>query len=268
MPSPVAAKESAMSPRPLTTRQIDTFFDEGFLVLREVFDTTEVERMASAFERLEAIARSRDETGLHRGSQFVIDPAPRPADVQIHRVVWCGASEPVLSEFGRDPRLVRPACQLLETPTVSQLINQAHFKFPGDRVTFEWHQDSKHRRYGTDLWDDVTGWGSFVETTTAIDPMTPDNGPLQLIPGSHHQGHLSPDPETGQLPEGAYDPERAVTLELAPGDVALFGPFVVHGSGPNESDHPRRLFLNGFAHPEANHRDYPGEGSGRMIESP
>ena len=257
-----------MPPRALTPAQIDTFFEEGFLVLREVFETEEIARMTAAFERLEATARSLDETGLHGGSQFVIDPAPRPADVQIHRIVWCGAGEPALSEFGRDPRLVRPACQLLETPVVSQLINQAHFKFPGDQVTFEWHQDSKHRRYGTDLWDDVTGWGSFVETTTAIDPMTPHNGPLRLIPGSHHRGHIPLDPPTGQIPEDAYDPERAVTLELDPGDVALFGPFLIHGSGPNESSHPRRLFLNGFAHPEANHRDYPGEGAGRMIECP
>ena len=249
----------------LTADQIATFLEYGYLVLRDVFDSAEVEAMRQAFERLEATARSLDQTGLYEGAQFVIDPANRPADVQIHRIVWCGAAEPTLSQFGRDLRLVRPACQLLETPQLSQLINQAHFKFPGDEVTFEWHQDSKHRRYGTDLWDDVTGWGSFVETTTAIDPMTPDNGPLQFIPGSHKQGHIPPDPEAGRLPDAAFDPAEAVTLELAPGDVALFGPFVIHGSGPNESDRPRRLFLNGFAHPEANHRDYPGDGAGRLV---
>ena len=248
----------------LTPAHADEFFERGYTVVPEVFSEDEVATMRAAFERLEATARRLFETGMHEGSQFVIDPGDRPDATQIHRVVWCGGAEPDLSELGRDPRLVCMAAELLESQFVEQIINQAHFKFPGDDVTFEWHQDSKHRRYGTDLWDDVLGWGSFVETATAVDPMTEHNGPLRFIPGSNKLGHVPLD-EDGELPEEVYDPADAVTLTLDPGDVALFGPFVIHGSGPNESDHPRRLFLNGFAHPEANERDYPGVDAGRRV---
>jgi ectoine hydroxylase-related dioxygenase (phytanoyl-CoA dioxygenase family) len=183
-------------------------------------------------------------------------------------VVWCGAAEPSLLEFGRDCRLLSLVSQLTHAKAFDQLINQAHFKLPGDEVTFEWHQDSKHRRYGTDLWTDVDGRGSFIETTTAIDPMTEENGPLQFIPGSHEGGHIQPDPDTGQLPDDAFDPSDAVTLTMNPGDVALFGPYAIHGSGPNNSEMARRLFLNGFALPGANRRVYPGEGAGRRVRLP
>lgn len=252
----------------LTTTHVDEFFERGFTVVRGVFAPDDIETMRTAFDTLATEARRLRETGMHDGSQFVVDPGDGDDDLRIHRVVWCGGAQPRLSELGRDPRLVCMATRLLDSPAAEQIINQAHFKFPGDEVTFEWHQDARHRRYGTDLWHDVTGWGSFVETATAVDPMTENNGPLRFIPGSNQLGHIPPDPETDQLPDDAFDPDDAVTLTLSPGDVALFGPFVIHGSGPNESDHPRRLFLNGFAHPEANERDYPGVDANRRVTCP
>ena len=251
----------------LDSRQIEGFERDGFLVVRGVFDATEVDEMKAAFERLEAQAEGLDGKVMNNGSQFVCETQP-DGRTRIHRIVWCGGAEPLLLDYGRDPRLLALVSQLTGARQFDQLINQAHFKRPGDAVTFEWHQDSIHRRYGTELWTDVDGRGSFIETTTAIDPMTEDNGPLQFIPGSHTGGHIEPDPQTGELPSGAYDPDDAVTLTMAPGDVALFGPFTIHGSGPNESDMPRRLFLNGYALPGANRRDYPGDGAGRRVEIP
>lgn len=160
------------------------------------------------------------------------------------------------------------AAQVLGSSMVDQLICQAHFKEPGDGVHFPWHQDSRHRRYGTELWSDVNGTGSFVELVTAVDPMTHDNGPLRVIPGSQRHGHLATDSKTESfLPtnDAWFDPDDAFDITLAPGDVALFGPYLIHGSEPNHSSLARRSFLNGFACPGANHRDYPGEGSGRSL---
>ena len=104
--------------------------------------------------------------------------------MRIHRVVWCGAAEPILSRYGMDRRLLEMAGQLLGSSEMNQLINQAHFKLPGDGVEFPWHQDSTHRRFGGDGWQDLNGRGSYVQTVTAIDTVTHDNGPLEFIPGS------------------------------------------------------------------------------------
>ena len=40
--------------------------------------------------------------------------------------------------------------------------------------------------------------------------------------------------------------EVAVDLVLQPGDLALWSPYLVHGSGANGSDHRRRLYINGY----------------------
>lgn len=257
------------TPTPLSAEAVRRFFDDGYVILRGVFAREEMARMRAAFERLEEAARTLRSTQMYRGAQFVVEPRADDRSGEglcIHRVVWCGAAERELLDFGRDPRLVDPVAQLLGSRSMEQLINQAHFKLPGDDVVFEWHQDSKHRRYGTELWTDVNGRGSFVETTIAVDPMTPDNGPLLFIPGSGRGGHIAVDPVSGQLPEGSFDPADAVAVTMEPGDMALFGPYVIHGSGPNTSPHPRRLFLNGYAAPGANRRVYPGEGAGRTVE--
>jgi ectoine hydroxylase-related dioxygenase (phytanoyl-CoA dioxygenase family) len=244
---------------PLSRAQLEEYDQRGFLIVTNVFSADEVRQMSSAFERLSIRARQVQTTSLVDGSQFVV------TDDVIHRVVWCGACEPILLQLGADPRLVSMAAQLLECTRMHQLINQAHFKLPGDGVAFEWHQDSRHRRYGTPLWNDVGVRGSFVETATAIDFMTESNGPLQFIPGSHRGGHIDVDPVTGELPPEVFDLASCETITLAPGSVALFGPYTIHASGPNESSSPRRLFLNGFAHPDANRRVYPGEGAGREV---
>jgi len=256
----------------LTTAQLREFFDVGFLIQPDVFTTDEVASMRAAFERLEATAYELRETQIHRGSQFVLQPlmdggSGSPRDrVRINRIVWCGAAEPVLSEFGRDHRLLEMVRGALGSDEMHQLINQAHFKFPGDGVEFPWHQDSSHRRYGQGEWTDVNGSGSFVQTVTAIDDLTPDNGTLQLIPGSSQLGHVERAArQPGWLPTDRIDPDTAVAVTMSAGSVLLMGPYTFHRSLPNRGQRPRRVFINGFAYPGANSRVYPGEGAGRPV---
>ena len=97
--------------------------------------------------------------------------------------------------------------------------------------------------------------------------MTEDNGPLRYIPGTARLGHIPTAPPEHALPADVVDSAQARTVQLEPGDVAVFGPYLVHGSGPNTGDTPRRSFLNGFAHPNANARAYPGEGAGRRLRA-
>ena len=153
------------------------------------------------------------------------------------------------------------ASEALGSDDLVQLIQQAHFKLPGDEVRFDWHQDASNRRYGTDLWSDLDGRGSYVQMTLAVDAMGPGNGGLRIARGSHRLGFVA-DVQSGALPPGCFDEEAAIDVALEPGDVALFGPFVIHGSGPNRSGGPRRLFLQGYALPGANRREYPGSGPG------
>ena len=239
---------------------LQEFFDEGFYVARGLFRPDEVAQMRAAFQRLFEIAMDFDQTTEHAGAQFVI----REPGV-VSRIVWAGGADPVLLDFGADPRLVDTACRLLDSDRVEQIINQAHYKMPGDNVAFRWHQDSENRGYGTSDWQDVNRKGSFVQTAIAVDAMTPENGPLQFVSRSHLKGHLGLD----QLEDPAtrIDPSQLITVELLPGDTAFFHPYAIHGSLPNHSQAPRRLFINGYAYPGANKRRYPGREAGRMLHA-
>ncbi len=255
-------------PATLDADRLAAFERDGFVIVKGLFTAREVGAARRAVERLERAAATLDAPagtdGMveHAGSVFVLATAPDGRQA-IKRVVWAGAADPVLSALGRAPQLIALAGQLLGSRRLQQLINQVHLKRPGDGVDFPWHQDSTRRRYGTELWTDLDGRGSFVETVMAIDRMDESNGGLRIVPGSHHAGHL--EHVDGVLRPEDVDEGAAVAVTLEPGDVVAFGPFVVHGSDANTSDRSRRTFLNGFALPGANHRTYPGQGSGRWI---
>lgn len=258
----------------LSAAQVDEFYDRGWVVVPGVFSSGEMASAREAFERLYATAQELRATQNHRGAYFVLD-APAHGDVVVKRVVWAGGAEPILLDLSADPRLVEPSLQLLGSDHCEQLLCQAHFKMPGDGVSFDWHQDIQHRDKGPGTWTDINGRGSYVQTITLIDDMTDSNGPLKFIPGESVQGDASGrilsshydygTPMDDSLESVPFDESAAVTLTGESGSVLFFGPYAVHGSTSNESPYSRFVLINGYAFPGANGRVYPGEGSGRRL---
>jgi len=265
----------------LTNKQRNGFFQTGFFILPNVFSPDEIDEMKGSFQSLQETAFSlanlhleelkpeKETYVMYQGSQFVLGRIQRGINCgqpSIRRVSWCGAAEPLLSKYGNDPRLLSVASQLLGSKEMSQLINQAHFKSPGDEVAFEWHQDSTHRGYGGKYWQDVNSRGSYVQTLTAIDEISQRNGTVYFIPNSVKLGHLNlPRTLNNCLESEKFRLEDAVPIEMKIGSVAVFHPYSIHGSQPNRSNKSRHVFINGFAYPRANSRQYPGEGAGRTV---
>ena len=253
----------------LSNDQVTEFHEQGWITVPSLFDAEEISRMRDCFDELERMAASLGQTGMCDGSWFVL--GQKEGEQVIKRVVWAGGSQPYLLEIGGDPRLTRPAAQLLGSRAMDQLLCQAHFKRPNDGVVFGWHQDIQHRDKGNGTWRDVNGKGSFVQTLIAIDEMTPDSGPLQFIPGSSSWGrvdfgdHDYDDPGYRVKRPPEFREEDAVTIAAQPGDTLFFGPYTAHASFENRSTSYRRVLINGYAYPGANHRRYPGDGAGRTI---
>lgn len=247
------------------------FFELGWTIRRALFRIDEVARMRACFDDLERIASGLTETGLYGGSYFVL--GENKGSQVIKRVVWAGGCQRYLLEIGNDPRLTAPCAQLLASEAMDHLLNQAHFKRPNDGVSFGWHQDIRHRDKGKGTWTDVNGLGSFVQTIIVLDEMTPDSGPLLFVPGSSTWGRVDfgdreddhDDRHAEQKTPAQLRIEDAVTIAAQPGDTLFFGPYTVHASFENTSNHYRRILINGYASPGANHRDYPGDGAGRRL---
>ena len=260
----------------LSPAEICRYYDDGFLIVEDLFTHEEVAVLAAAAERLravgqglaaalsaregEAAAEQQEERKVeHAGSQFVFGGAN--GSLRLLRVVWAGGCEPAFLACGRDVRLTSIVGQLLGASTGVHLLNQLHAKYPHDGLEFEPHQDSEHRRYGTAEWREVDGRGSYVQTVVAIDDSTPDNGPLVFYPGSGRRGHLDP----AQV-RRRFGGRRGVPALLAAGSAAFFGPYVVHRSAENRGTLPRRVAINGYALPGANSRCYFGAGTGVPCE--
>lgn len=243
----------------LTSKQLKTFEDDGFLVVRGLFDQYEIRRISSALDALQKRASDYRYTFDEGDTRFV-----KHGD-NIQRIVWCPGLKPELLKVGQKKELTSLVKKLINDDQLEQIICQAHYKLPGDGVSFPWHQDSEHRNYNTDYWQDRVGNGSFIQTVTAIDKVTKENGPISFFAGSHLLGHLTA-AQKAKFLEDQSSYEKLVTPTLEPGDSVIFGPFVLHGSLENLSSKPRRVFINGFCLPNVNFYRYPGSGLGVPVQ--
>jgi len=247
---------------PVKTDQfIQEFYHNGFIHIKNLFSLEEVEKIKNELEHLYNKAGHLKETETINNTQYVV------ANNAIQRVVWCAGERPQLLKYAHDPRITKIVAQILKSSMADQLICQAHYKMPQDEVAFDWHQDSQHRCFGTDLWKNLNHMGSYVQTLMAVDEMDLDNGPMQMVPLTGMMGNLALDKlkDHGTSFEKLYDVKNTQTVTMTPGSILFFGPYSVHGSAPNNSDRPRRVFINGYAYPNCNDRLYPGCGKGLRI---
>jgi hypothetical protein len=132
-------------------------------------------------------------------------------------------------------------------------------KLPGDNAYVSWHQDGTY--WGLHPPNVTTAW-------IALSDSTPENGCMRVVPGTHHTPKL-PQRETyapdnmlsrGQEIAVQVDESRAVDLVLQPGEMSLHHIGIVHGSGPNRSDHARIGLAVRYIGPEVRQ-----EGSARDL---
>lgn len=223
---------------------------DGYAIVRGLFGAAEMERIGEAADRLEQEGLAHGRSFRH-GNLFYNVASDAPGGPQVRMVQWPSYHQPVLNAARLDPRMA----ELLEPflgSDLKQIINQIHWKGPGGASEFAWHQDCRFRE-PPEAYRNLAH--SYVQTGLAIDPHTPESGCMRFIPGSHLEGDLDlaettevlgSAMEDGILRRAGLDPRSAVEIVLNPGDVALWSPFLVHGSGINRSDHRRRLFVNGY----------------------
>jgi len=146
----------------------------------------------------------------------------------------------------RHPRLLNAVEELLgEQAYCYQLAINCKAAFNGD-VWF-WHQD-----YPTYRFDDNIAEPRMVNTLIFLDEVTHVNGPLMIVPGSHHLEPVKTEETTGgtsytlryATPDAIESEVRRGGLEVPTGpagSVIFMNPNALHGSGANLSPWPRRM---------------------------
>jgi ectoine hydroxylase-related dioxygenase (phytanoyl-CoA dioxygenase family) len=225
------------------------YWREGYAIVRGFFGPDEIAEIAVATDQLYAEGLKHGRSFRH-GNLFY-NVARSGGEAFVRMVQWPSYHQPVVDRVRLDARFA----ELLEPligRDLKQIINQVHWKAPGALGDFAWHQDSKSRRPAAAYRNLAT---AYVQTGLAIDPHGPESGGMRFIPRSHLRGDLHMDCERHSLGAAmtaqaldavGLSEDDAIDVVLEPGDLALWSPYLVHGSGTNRSSHKRRFYINGY----------------------
>ena len=124
-------------------------------------------------------------------------------------------------------------------PNVKYHHSKINSKLPGGNTAVKWHQDFPFTPHSND---------DLITALLMLDEVTDQNGPLQVLPGSHrgelydlwHKGVF-----TGAIDEQVADQcmRNARVCTGSAGSVCLMHTRLLHGSAANFSDKPRTLFI-------------------------
>ena len=240
----------------LTGEDILEFYERGFIRPGRVFDDDEVAELRELVESVTAHEQAE-------GRRYdLLDPAlwpdeadgsqPETADDSPARRVdflfnlW--RVDPRIQKFVFDPRLARWAAQLIGSTAVRLLEDNALWKEPASGGELKWHQDYPY--WPLAQANAVTAW-------IALDDTDADNGAMSAAVGSHLTGERLPaafgtgtpylHEQRPDVVKPIRDPElegfAVDTISLGVGEVSFHSPLLWHGSGPNNTDRPRRAVI-------------------------
>ena len=234
---------------------VEDYRNKGYSIIRNVFNMDEVAEMAKAIDLVKREGLQYKSSFRHQNLLYIIQK-DRSLGKILRFCQWPSYTNKTMAKYRTDKRFLELLEPLLG-PNIKQIINQIIWKTPGsDQTSYGYHQDARFRRPESayrQLGD------SFVQVALAIDPHHEENGCLVFIEGSHTLGNLKYFTNKSVYQEDISE-EVLETLEitempkvyvrLKPGDVAIWHPFLLHGSPPNRSNVDRRTYLNGFVKAE------------------
>ncbi len=212
----------------------EAFERDGFVLARSLFSAAEAQVLREHYMALNATGTDPFSEGAP--DPVAVDPLKRfPRMMQPHR------GEETAMAFATDDRIRIRLTEILGAePYLVQTM--VYFKPAGARGQ-ALHQDQRYL---------CVEPGTCVAAWMALDRCDPENGCLQVVPGSHRLPVLCPvksdtsvsfTSETVPLPPGG----EAVDVLMEPGDVLFFHGNLIHGSGPNlSSDRFRRIIVGHY----------------------
>jgi len=242
--------------RPLDGAAILEYYERGYLCLGPVFDDGELDELRRLID--EVTVREQQEGRLYD----LLDPAlwpdvdesaaptAPPTDGRSHVEflfnLW--RVEPRIRKYVFDSRLAYWAAQLIGTPAVRLLEDNALWKEPRSGGELKWHQDYPYWPLAQP--NAVTAWVALDDTDAA-------NGAMSVAVGSHLTGERLPAAFGTGIPylqdrrpstvKSVEDPVTAgfeiETITLRAGEVSFHSSLVLHGSPPNTSDRRRRALV-------------------------
>lgn len=237
--------------------QVAFFEENGYLLLKNVFDEDEVVALGDELDRMIDEWAEEDLGWGGDWREEYLDPDQREATSLIHLHDLQFYSE-TFARAVQDSRLVTPVAQLIG-PSVELHHTTLHAKPPEKGSPFPMHQDwAFYQHEGPE----------YVDALIHVDDVPSEKGPLQFVEGSHAQGaleHVTGEGQAPHLPTDEYGLDGADEVPAEAGDVILMSYFTIHGSGLNRTDEMRRLVRTGYRNPDNTQLDGQALGRDGMI---
>ena len=219
----------------LTREQISAYFENGYLLVEDVVTPERLQRMQDITH--DFIDQSRHVT--ESNEVYDLDEGHGSENPKLTRIKLPHKQHPLFWDVLKNSGITEVLRQLVGPNAVLQT-SKLNAKAPGGGAAVEWHQDWAFYPHTN---DDMLAFGVFLEDVTE------DNGPLQVIPGSH-KGPILDHNSTQGVFCGAVDPsdpefqrDQAVTITGKAGSMSVHHARTLHGSAPNVSDRARLMLF-------------------------
>ena len=262
----------------LTQEQKDSFWRDGFLVIENAMDPDGLAQLKAEFAGWVDESRSHDsdygET-MDGRPRFDLQPGHTAENPALRRVQSPEEVSEVFAGAMHNARTV-DYCAELVGPAIRFHHGKVNSKLPGTATQVKWHQDFPFQPMTND---------DLITCLLFVDEVTMENGPLEVLPGSHKgpiHSHWHNGVFTGAVDDGIIDAQRENIVKCTgpEGAVCLMHSSLLHGSAPNLSDKPRTLYITTYYAEDAielsqnhlpskfTHELVRGEASGRVRCSP
>lgn len=219
----------------LSKEQIDSYFETGYLLIEDVLSPEQLQKMQEI--TYDFIEKSR---GVFESNDvYDLDAGHSPENPKLTRIKLPHKQHPYFWKVLKNSRITEVLRDLVGPNAVLQT-SKLNAKAPGGGAAVEWHQDWAFYPHTN---DDMLAFGVFLED------INEENGPLQVIPGSHKGPILSHNNADGVFC-GAVDPadpefhqDQAVTIAGKAGSMSIHHARILHGSAPNVSDRARLMLF-------------------------
>ncbi|XP_041111675.1 probable alpha-ketoglutarate-dependent hypophosphite dioxygenase isoform X1 [Polyodon spathula] len=233
-----------------------TYCDRGFVTGVPVLDTEELERATEGFSRLEReFGLEYTQYSLHNVHlkyRWVMSLATHPKVLELIKGIL-GPNVILL-----DSRFICKYPTKQKSPSAACGKKQNSSTLCGE-LQYQSAPCGGQHNHGLPFvaWhQDIRYWGfeggSVASVWLALDDVDQENGVLQVIPGSHHQGLLphitSSNPgnmltANQEIPEHLLNTSEAVECPLQAGQMSIHDGLTVHASEPNLSTRRRCGFV-------------------------
>lgn len=218
----------------LTSDQKAHYDDHGYVKVEQVVTADQLAELRRITYDL--IEQSR--TVTESNAVFDLDEGHSADAPRLTRIKLPHKQHPYFWEILKNSKVTEVLNALLGPDTMIQT-SKLNTKAPGGGAAVEWHQDWAFYPHTN---DSVLAFGLMLEDVTL------ENGPLQVIPGTHKTEILSH--HMNGVFCGAVDPDdplfegdKAVTLTGKAGDMSVHHARILHGSAPNTSDRNRMILF-------------------------